>query len=208
MPFGQYRGRPRAGCPDGGLQGSGQLRQVLRIKRVRLGAAQLCLGEVVRLQGIDDTDMVARRVQGDGEGDPVTAGRFEDDERGGGRAPRRSQLALQGGKPLRRLGMGDGRGGRSTGWHPRGGEACRRDVNPDVQLVIGRLVLHLFLHCVSGWVMRQFSGRWASCLVMRGPCHSIRFRLAAPRKMGDTLWDAVVAAWAPASSPSSVNRSL
>jgi len=33
----------------------------------------------------------------------------------------------------------------------------------------------------------------------------IRFRLAAPRRRGDTLWDAVGAAWAPASSPSAVN---
>ena len=40
---------------------------------------------------------------------------------------------------------------------------------------------------------------------MRGHRHLIRFRLAAPRRRGDTLWDAVGAAWAPASSPSAVN---
>jgi len=59
---------------------------------------------------------------------------------------------------------------------------------------------------VGGSVRGQFSGRRVSCLVMRGHCHSIRFRLAAPRRRGDTLWDAVVAAWAPASSPSAANR--
>jgi hypothetical protein len=52
----------------------------------------------------------------------------------------------------------------------------------------------------------RFSRREPSRLVMRGLRHLIPSRLAGPRRIGDTLWDAVVAAWAPTSSPSAVNR--
>jgi len=68
-------------------------------------------------------------------------------------------------------------------------------------------VMLLLLSRDDGMVLR-FSEREPSCLVMRGLCHSIRFRFALPRRMGDTLWDAVIAARAPASSPSTVKPSL
>jgi len=53
--------------------------------------------------------------------------------------------------------------------------------------------------------MRTYRKRDSSCLVMRGRCYAIRCRLRRLPREGDNLWDAVVATWAPTSSPSRVS---
>lgn len=94
--------------PSIGLQRGGQACEILRIERVRLGA-------VVRPRGIDDAGRIARGVHADGEGDPVAAGRFEDDERGIRWDAGRRKLALHGRESFRSLRMGGWRARRGTG---------------------------------------------------------------------------------------------
>ena len=122
----QRRGDPGRRLPRGGQTG-----EVPRVERVGLRPAQLRLGAVVRLAGVDDGDALARLVQRDGEGDPRVAGRLQHDERLRRRG-RGLEPPLEGDEPRRRLLAGERDRRRAARWQPRCGERIRGDVDADV----------------------------------------------------------------------------
>ncbi len=89
----------------------------------------------MRLGRIEHTDDKAGSVQRHGQRDPVAAGRFEHDQRGGGRSPGGLELLLKSGEASRTLVEGARHGQPPAGCCPRRGEGGGGDVDADEELV-------------------------------------------------------------------------